>query len=102
MENIVVDYNRLNQINLRYKWRPNTAYKVGVYVLPADSGGQVSNNGHYYRSATAGTSAASPPVWPTVSGSTVVENGDYMDRKRPGQKGRFFLFSRRHCYSGKQ
>ena len=37
MENITADYNRLNQINLAYKWRSNTYYQKGAIVLPSTS-----------------------------------------------------------------
>lgn len=71
MENIFADYNRLNQINLRYTWRPNTAYPVNSVVLPT------TNNGYYYRrevaTGTGISSGTEPTAWP-VSG-TVTDGG---------------------------
>jgi prepilin-type N-terminal cleavage/methylation domain-containing protein len=152
MENIVADYNRLNKINLRYKWRSGSLYSIGAIVLPSDlpndninskidnngryyicttagtsgtamirsswpvtvdptgtavltgtiteagtgrptwqEGGRVwqpsvsyavgtivvpiNNNGHFYKCTTAGTSGATEPIWPRVSGSPVTETG---------------------------
>jgi prepilin-type N-terminal cleavage/methylation domain-containing protein len=83
MENIVADYNRLNKINLRYKWRANTAYSVGDFVLPSDSIdnniSKISNNGRYYRCTVAGTSGNALPTWPvtitTPLTGTLTESG---------------------------
>lgn len=65
MENIIADYNRLNALNLRYKWQASTPYRVGAVVFPSVS------NGYYYTCSTAGTSGASEPAWPTTTGATV-------------------------------
>lgn len=72
MENIVADYNRLNALNLRYKWKASTAYPVNSVVVPT------TNNGHYYKRTVAtgtGTSGASEPAWPTTTGGSVVDGG---------------------------
>lgn len=50
-------------------WRASTVYTQWQYRIPT------VNNGHYYTVTTAGTSAASEPVWPTASGATVVDGG---------------------------
>jgi hypothetical protein len=47
----------------------STAYAVGDVVRPA------SANGHLYRCIVAGTSAGSPPTFPTVSGQTYTDGG---------------------------
>jgi prepilin-type N-terminal cleavage/methylation domain-containing protein len=54
MENIVADYNRLNALNLRYKWQAATPYTIGSVVVPATS------NGYYYTCTTAGTGGSEP------------------------------------------
>jgi len=68
MENIVADYNRLNQINLRYKWLSNTDYKINQIVQPSDSttnsSSKLNNNGRYYICTQSGRSdAANLPAW---------------------------------------
>lgn len=66
MENIVADYNRLNDINLRYKWLASMSYARDSVVVPT------TTNGHYYKCTTAGTSGATEPTtWPTTTGGTV-------------------------------
>lgn len=49
-------------------WAASTAYAVGDIVIPTVA------NGHLYMCVVAGTSAASQPTWPTVSGQTVADN----------------------------
>jgi len=72
MENIVSDYNRLNALNLRYKWQPSINYRNGVIVTPKTI--PISpNGGHYYKCTTAGTSGQTEPSWPVVTGSTVTD-----------------------------
>jgi len=71
MENIVADYNRLNALNLRYKWQASILYKIGSVVVPTIS----KNNGHYYKCTTAGTSVTEPTTWPTGSGASVSDGG---------------------------
>jgi hypothetical protein len=44
-----------------------TAYALGDYILPAAA------NGYIYKATAAGTSAGSPPTYPTVVGDTVVD-----------------------------
>jgi len=81
MENIIADYNRLNQINLRYKWRSSTAYSLNSIVNPSSStnneSSKVSNNGRYYKCTQAGTSGNSLPSWPVTEGltGTVTDGG---------------------------
>jgi type II secretory pathway pseudopilin PulG len=51
-------------------WQGNRPYNVGDYVVPN------APNGHSYRCVTAGTSdASSEPIWPTVTNSTINDNG---------------------------
>jgi len=69
MENIVADYNRLNALNLRYKWRTGIPYHIGSVVVPPTS------NGHFYTCTTAGTSGAGPASWLTGSGAVVYDGG---------------------------
>jgi len=54
MENIVADYNRLNALNLRYKWQASIPYTIGSVVVPTTS------NGYYYTCVTAGTGGTEP------------------------------------------
>jgi prepilin-type N-terminal cleavage/methylation domain-containing protein len=68
MENIIADFNRLNALNLRYKWRSGISYRVGYVVVPPTS------NGHFYTCTVAGTSVAEP-AWPTTAGATVSDGG---------------------------
>jgi prepilin-type N-terminal cleavage/methylation domain-containing protein len=68
MEKIIADYNRLNTLNLRYKWKTATPYRVGYVVVPP------TNNGHFYTCTAAGTSGAEP-AWPTTAGATVSDGG---------------------------
>jgi len=82
MENMILDYNRLNQFNLRYKWRSGRPYQEGEIVIPSDStdnvNSKVANNGRYYISTTAGDSGNTLPTWPVtanpgLAGGTVTE-----------------------------
>lgn len=79
MENIVADYNRLNALNLRYKWQASIAtspgYSVGSVVVPP------TNNGYYYTctTPTSGSTMCKENVttWPTTGiGSTHVTSPD--------------------------
>lgn len=54
-----------------YVWDPSRAWVLGDLVVPTDS----KRNDHYYEVTTAGTGAATEPVWPTGGGSTVVNGG---------------------------
>jgi len=47
----------------------STLYAQDAYVVPA------SPNGFYYKATTGGTSAGSPPTYPTVLGATVADGG---------------------------
>jgi len=74
MENIVADHNRLNKINLRYKWRSNTAYSIGDFVLPSNGINNATSTidntrGRYYKCTQAGISknALPLPSWTTTS-----------------------------------
>jgi prepilin-type N-terminal cleavage/methylation domain-containing protein len=84
MENIITDYDRLNKINLRYKWRHTHPYQVGDVVLPTDIfnnnvTSKIANNGRYYVCTVAGTSGSSTITWPVTgtpgltTGGTVTE-----------------------------
>jgi prepilin-type N-terminal cleavage/methylation domain-containing protein len=85
MENIVADHNRLNAINMRYKWRSNTAYSIGDVVLPStgiDNATSTIDNtrGRYYQCITAGTSSGSTiPSWPAVGVATTTLNRTVTD-----------------------
>jgi len=75
MENIVSDYNRLNALNLRYKWQPSNKYQVGSIVTPITIPA-TPNGGHYYKCTAAGTSGTTEPnPWPTAAGGTVTDDG---------------------------
>jgi prepilin-type N-terminal cleavage/methylation domain-containing protein len=73
MENISADHNRLNQINVGYKWRFNTYYQKGAIVLPIRStdtnndSSQIENNGFYYICTKAGTSGSTVPTWSSTA-----------------------------------
>ena len=80
MENIVADYNRLNALNLRYKWRSNNVYAIGDVVLPSDtavnSSSEIANNGRYYQCTSAHTSNASNlPTWTVTTTSPLTGTG---------------------------
>ncbi|MDD4356505.1 MAG: prepilin-type N-terminal cleavage/methylation domain-containing protein [Smithellaceae bacterium] len=73
MENIVSDYNRLNALNLRYKWQPSNDYRVGSIVTPKTIPA-TPDGGHYYKCTGAGTSGTTEPnPWPTATGGTVTD-----------------------------
>jgi prepilin-type N-terminal cleavage/methylation domain-containing protein len=83
MENISADYNRLNKINLRYKWRSNFPYSIGDVVLPSNSVNNdtstIDNNGRYYICTQAGQShSANLPGWtittPPTAGAEITDN----------------------------
>lgn len=87
MENIFADYNRLNAINLRYKWNASNKYLFGAIVTPKTVPAS-PDGGHYYRCTVAGTSGSSEPSWPTTTGTAVtdgsitwVESGDMIWQK---------------------
>ncbi|MCX6224405.1 MAG: prepilin-type N-terminal cleavage/methylation domain-containing protein [Bacteroidia bacterium] len=76
MENIIADYNRLNALNLRYKWQASTPYRIGAIVTPKTIPA-APNGGHYYKCTAksgTGTSGATEPSWPTTTGATVIDN----------------------------
>ncbi|OGP83016.1 MAG: hypothetical protein A2V87_01615 [Deltaproteobacteria bacterium RBG_16_58_17] len=76
MENIVADFNRLNALNLRYKWRFTTPYTLNSIVVPISStstdntSSNILSNGFYYKCTAAGTSGTTVPTWPTTIGAT--------------------------------
>lgn len=47
------------------EWKKDTKYNVGDLVTSD------TNNGHYYKCITDGTSSSKPPTFPTISGDTV-------------------------------
>jgi prepilin-type N-terminal cleavage/methylation domain-containing protein len=61
MENIVADYNRLNGINLRYKWVGSIPYHIGSIVTPRTIL-PTPNGSHYYRCTATGTSGTTEPT----------------------------------------
>lgn len=86
MENIGADFNRLYPLNLRYKWRSGTVYRLNYIVVPSYSDevppvlpsdptynvkSKILSNGFYYKCTTAGTSGTTLPTWPTATGATV-------------------------------
>jgi prepilin-type N-terminal cleavage/methylation domain-containing protein len=80
MENIITDYNRMNQINLRYKWRHSHAYQVGEVVLPTDLfndniNSKILNNGRYYICTVSGTSGISTITWPVTENPGMTTGG---------------------------
>ena len=97
MENIVADYNHLNEINLRYIWKASTGYPVHSVVVPT------TNNGHFYRrnvTTGSGTSGSTEPTnWPTTTGGTVVDNGVTWTESGIGAKCIRFIHYRRYRYS---
>lgn len=79
MENIITDFDRLNKINLRYKWRHTHPYQVGDVILPTDIfdnnvTSKIANNGRYYVCTVAGTSGSSTIAWP-VTGTPGLTTG---------------------------
>jgi prepilin-type N-terminal cleavage/methylation domain-containing protein len=87
MENIIADYERLNKLNLRFKWRANANYNIGDIVLPSDNivtkDSKIANNGRYYKCTAVGTgiSGSSLPTWDTDTatntalGNTLTDGG---------------------------
>lgn len=67
MENIVADYNRLNNLNNRSEWKASQSYRLNSVVVPTTS------NGHFYSCTAAGTSGATAPAWPTGTNGTVTD-----------------------------
>ena len=57
------------------QWTNGHAYSSGTpdYVFPK-VGANSAQTGLYYKCTTSGTSAGSPPVWPTTIGATVTES----------------------------
>ena len=89
MENIVADYNRLNALNLRYRWQPSTPYGLNAVVTPKTIP-STPNGGHYYISTTAGTSSTTTePTWltsgtlPADGGVIWKESGNIVWQKAP-------------------
>lgn len=74
MENIVADFNWLNKINLRFKWRSGHAYQTGDIVLPSDDTdnitSNIANNARYYVCTIGGTSGNALPSWQDWSTET--------------------------------
>ncbi|MGH9443467.1 MAG: putative Ig domain-containing protein [Thermoanaerobaculia bacterium] len=61
-------------------WQPGQTYAVGDFVFPRPSNGSNQNQGpngirYQAQSITTGTSASTPPVWPTTIGTPVVDGG---------------------------
>jgi prepilin-type N-terminal cleavage/methylation domain-containing protein len=74
MENITEDYNRLNNINLRYRWQASTPYSLDTIVTPKTIPAN-PNGGHYYQCTNAGTSSTTEPSWPITNGESVTDGG---------------------------
>lgn len=85
MESIVADYERLNQINMRFKWRSSQPYTLGEVVLPSTSANNVTstidpNASRYYVCTTAGTSgSALPSSWPVTTNPGLTTGGTLPD-----------------------
>ena len=78
MENIVADHNRLNALNLRYKWQASIPYRVGSIVTPKNNIPDFPNGGHYYKKTNTGTQnsgSGSGPAWPTTTVGATVTDG---------------------------
>ena len=71
-------------------WKANTAFTVGRELIPTIP------NGHKYQCTTAGTSGATEPVWPTVSGGTVADGSVIWTEVGTGQYGYGTLFNATH------
>ncbi len=90
MENIIADYNRLNEVNIRYKWRSANPYHLNAVVLPSsgidNNASAVSNNGRYYKCTTAGTSySLGQPSWTTTANLTSTYNDGTVQWREAGR-----------------
>ncbi len=90
MENIIADYNRLNEVNTRYKWRSAHPYHLNAIVLPStgidNNASAVNNNGRYYQCTVAGTSySLGQPAWTTTSGLTSTYNDGTIQWRESGR-----------------
>lgn len=61
-------HTSLQAVRSRSPWAASTAYALGAFVRPATVD---DTNIFVYEVTTAGTSAATEPVWPTTDGATV-------------------------------
>jgi hypothetical protein len=69
-------------------WHASQAYVANALIVP------VPANGHVYRVTVAGTTAATPPVWPTTSGATVTDGGvTFAEAGAPAWEGTWDLDS---------
>jgi len=64
------------------QWQASTAYALGDYVIPTAF--DTSGPKQLYRCTTAGTSAATEPIWPTTDGGTVNDATAVWTEATPG------------------
>lgn len=69
---LLVAFARRSDTSFRWATDDTDWAAATVYVL-AERRAPVSRNGHIYTITTAGTSGANEPLWPTTTGSTVVD-----------------------------
>lgn len=65
-----IDPITVTPVSIVTAWAASTAYTLGAVRRPTTANGYV-----YTVTASAGTSAASEPTWPTTIGATVTDNG---------------------------
>ena len=68
----VVD-GTITWVNTEQNWQPGRAYQAGMVAEPLTV--SVYRIGFNYLATTSGTSGGTEPVWPTVAGATVNDNG---------------------------